>query len=73
MKFKIIFLLLLSLCFSAFGLLDNRLKISTSTRYGYDDNIFSQSVGEQVASDFVSQVFVIQAVPVRTPRKNVAM
>lgn len=73
MKFKIIFLLLLSLCFSAFGLLDNRLKISTSTRYGYDDNIFSQSVGEQVASDFVSQVFVIQGVPVRTPRKNVAM
>ena len=73
MKFKIILLLLLSFSFSAFGLLENRLKISTSTRYGHDDNIFSQSVGSEIASDFISQVFVIQAVPIRSERMNVAM
>ena len=73
MKFKIIVLLLLSFCFSAFGLLDNRLKISTSTRYGHDDNIFSQSVGSEIATDFISQVFMVQAVPVRSPKTNVAM
>jgi len=73
MKYKIIILILLALCFSAQGLLDQRLKISTSTRYGHDDNIFSQSVGEEIASDFISQVFVIQGVPFRSPQKNVAV
>jgi hypothetical protein len=73
MKFKIILLLLLSLCFSAFGLFEGKLKVSTSTRYGHDDNIFSQSVGSEIASDFISQVFVIQAVPIRSPKTNVAM
>tara|TARA_B100000123_G_scaffold272563_1_gene255908 strand:+ start:321 stop:1490 length:1170 start_codon:yes stop_codon:yes gene_type:complete len=73
MKFKIILLILLAICFSAQGLLDQRLKISTSTRYGHDDNIFSQSVGSEIASDFISQVFTVQAFPYKTPQKNMAV